>query len=863
MAFNPFHRFRKHQKVVFAGLTIICMLTFVLTSGVSGGGDFFSELQRMIGVRSRAAEAAGLFGKPVDRPELTRLREQRLLANRFMALSQEQAFRNILQDVERSVPDFDVSLKSQLQQIFQSRAMAAQMAALGFPQGDYYQRQLLGYLNQLEALVERLRAEKKSTDADKIAALRDMLQKDILRTQHRDDLYPGAELYFGGSISVDGLLDFLIWRRQADELGIYLSPDDVKREFSRETMKLLTGEQTSEIQSMLRLGHGDTPRLLEALGEEFRVRLAQAALIGYDSSGIIQTPAPVTPYELWQYYERNRTEASVDVLPVPVEVFVTKVKPPTEEELVSLFEKYKDVEFSPEKDTPGFKLPERIAVQWIGASPAAPHYRAAAENIIRAFIAQIPSNPLPAIALYAQLNEKYSDAFQDFQNEKWNFYKVPGWTEADFRPAFYTYKSLHRPETVASLVGKLAGGVSRAASGPAKAVSLLPALTSFQGSALAREEKDLHAIMAQEAERGIPAVAGLFGAGTTADPALAAAGIWDYLSTLHQHLPLSTVQADILRKVEDGLTGHLVTESLDSFKRELEALKKDQEEFVKKTSARYGWSQGASKGLNDRFNIAEDVGLRPLAEAYLGKDRLQDFRSAQQFANIFFTDRGDQKSRLFKPETLPAGSAGSEERTNYLFWRTAEKKPEVITFAEARKRVEEAWRIEQSRKLASEEAEKIAAQARGAGGDAIRNLTDAAKQLGQQVFRLDAVARLKASPLARAGLGSQYEAYKVPEDKLRYPTSDFIDRILDDLTVKGDVIVLSDRPGRHYYVIALAQREPASMKEFRQGSLLGQLAQERRAKYREQIRDALREQAGFWVSDDFRKDFDDRRGGLD
>ena len=30
MAFNPFHAFRKHQKVVFAGLTIICMLTFVL-----------------------------------------------------------------------------------------------------------------------------------------------------------------------------------------------------------------------------------------------------------------------------------------------------------------------------------------------------------------------------------------------------------------------------------------------------------------------------------------------------------------------------------------------------------------------------------------------------------------------------------------------------------------------------------------------------------------------------------------------------------------------------------------------------------------------------------------------------------------
>ena len=42
MAFNPFHRFRKHQKVFFAALTIVCMFVFVLQFGT---GD---AIQRML-----------------------------------------------------------------------------------------------------------------------------------------------------------------------------------------------------------------------------------------------------------------------------------------------------------------------------------------------------------------------------------------------------------------------------------------------------------------------------------------------------------------------------------------------------------------------------------------------------------------------------------------------------------------------------------------------------------------------------------------------------------------------------------------------------------------------------------------------
>ena len=44
--------------------------------------------------------------------------------------------------------------------------------------------------------------------------------------------------YFGGSISTDGLLDFLIWKHEADRLGIKLTRGDVSKEVARLTFNL-------------------------------------------------------------------------------------------------------------------------------------------------------------------------------------------------------------------------------------------------------------------------------------------------------------------------------------------------------------------------------------------------------------------------------------------------------------------------------------------------------------------------------------------------------------------------------------------------------------------------------------------------
>src|SRR5581483_1042996 len=110
MAFNPFAKFRKHQKVVFAGLTIMCMLTFVLMGSFSsGGGDFFYEMQRILVGGMRKNEVAKLYGNGISIDELMRLQTQRLMAERFMAEANQMAFDAIRRDVEQNIAKFGPS----------------------------------------------------------------------------------------------------------------------------------------------------------------------------------------------------------------------------------------------------------------------------------------------------------------------------------------------------------------------------------------------------------------------------------------------------------------------------------------------------------------------------------------------------------------------------------------------------------------------------------------------------------------------------------------------------------------------------------------------------------------------------------
>ena len=331
---------------------------------------------------------------------------------------------------------------------------------------EIFQSQYSGQVQQsiysLLVLEETLAKANKTVEAGKIRLLRMVTRGDEYLLQSRnsqsgpkDDLYPEYNLYFGGALSTEGLLDFKIWQSEADRLGIYLSDEDVARAIQEETLGRLTNDDSLAIEKALTPRGQPRVNPTPALGEEFRVRLAQTTLLGFDPGGIIKVPAPVTPAELWNYYKANRTELAVKFLPIPVSKFIDQVKDkPTEAELTKLFDEYKDAEYYPQRNAPSFKQSRRIKVEWIGAKTDAPRYRKEAHQWVMSVLALTPGNPWMGMALLDNVVSEYNRVTTRFGDGS---LKVAAWTEPGFALSFATYAHWQRAESAAALVGQLAG----------------------------------------------------------------------------------------------------------------------------------------------------------------------------------------------------------------------------------------------------------------------------------------------------------------------------------------------------------------------------------------------------------------------
>src|SRR5262245_62214695 len=108
MAFNPFHAFRKYRKQAFAVLTIVCMLTFVMSSGIGGGGDFFDQVAGLFGGGrggrgGKGDEVALLNGKKLTAADLKQVRDQRQLANEYIIYAVSLAHQTVIANLERDI----------------------------------------------------------------------------------------------------------------------------------------------------------------------------------------------------------------------------------------------------------------------------------------------------------------------------------------------------------------------------------------------------------------------------------------------------------------------------------------------------------------------------------------------------------------------------------------------------------------------------------------------------------------------------------------------------------------------------------------------------------------------------------------
>lgn len=859
MALHPFHSFRKHQKVIFAGLTIVCMLTFVMSSGIAGVGDGLSWLQNMLTGKSRYPQVAKLFGKSIDVPEVVALREQRSLANSYMMQAVMAAYENIIRDVDKILPQLDPQVQDSIRRLLQARQFAYQfgfdprMRQYGFAQ--QYVQNAMQMSVQVMLAQENLTKAKKTAEAEKLGLLLAVVRGDrFLLQPSKDELYPESGLYFGGSLSTEGLMDFKIWLKEADRLGIYLNNDDIARAIQEETLGRLTNDDGLAIEKMI------TPRnqqfkidLMTALSDELRVRLAQTSLIGFDPGGIIQVPAPVTPAELWQYYRKNRTELAVKLLPIPVSKFIDQVKEkPTDAELTKLFDEYKNFEFNPQSETPGFKQPRRIKVEWVAAKPDAPRYRNEARKWIMSALGSTPGNPWMAMALLDPVVTEYNRLTNRFSDGS---LKISPWTEQGFALSYETYAHWQRAESAAAVMGQLAGATVNG--------NLLGVFLATQAAAHARESKGMEAAIVQEARNRVPGCVSLITAGTAPSPVLTMCGLYQVLEAKEFNLPMEIVKTKLVKKVEEDLARDILNHTITTFRKELDATKgkvAEAEKVIDKFVKEGGWEHASSTTFGDIYSLAKDPKLAKLKDAYVA-DHLLDDKNGKYFSFPFFSNAAGGQPKLYVAEEMKNRS----DDTNYLWWRTADEPAKVLTFEQAKPEVEKAWRFQKARELAKQEAEKIAKQS---PSDPLPALLDAEKRLGLKAFDLFGVAHLRQSLQSRApiGGGTDFEAYRPPEKEIEYPPIDFVDKLMDPGT-RNSVVVLADQPKNIEYVAVVTNRVDPTVNDFqrdtspviRQSQMLTALENDKRLSYRIGVINHLRDKAGLQINEKTAQSLRDNR----
>jgi hypothetical protein len=872
MAFHPFAFFRKRQKTFLAALTILSMFIFILT-GFSGGCDQ-TVGGRWFKQQKDPTEVTKLYGKKVSVSDIDDVLQHRQMANIFIA--QAVAASSTTADQKLSTVDAEAAdhvrmTIGQLQQFLRMGIPLQNLARFGMlskPIQDLrsYQLSLLKS-NKVEA----------ARIVGKIAASYSLMEWEILHP---------TELYFGGGTTPDDLLDFLVWKNQADKLDITLTDEDLRKAVNAEAdSDVLSGDSAKDNEKIGTYLRGARFRTIEpkvvfdALRDEFRVRLAKEVLLGSAGSarsaagagmGGGEVPGLGTPDEFWDYYKEQLTSLKVAFLKIPVKQFTEGVKAqPTQQELDDLYRRYKNDEPNPERPTPGFKLPRKVKVQWVAADSESPHYREAVDKAMPALKASGPLALLPFPAVSGgTASGPAGAAAQMAVGSLWNVPQqfeylaylkgVKSWWDATSVVPEGTNPyatGLRRPDTVASVLGQAIGA------GATGAPPVWSAAETLAGATEARvaEQKLRQASMVLAGSNPFP---------------LSVAAQEAALSNVH--VPrLSEVQDDLTTELRNRIAPRMADAALDEFVKGLDAKHfnpQEAAEYVKNNAnIEHGiTSHGVMADALDEYHIADAPALAPLRGA-AEKGTPFTPNARRQFAEQFFTTIGmdgrPTQTQLYQPQRL------SDIRTNatYYWWLTESEKPKVRNKDEAAADVKEAWNLIQARKEARQSADHIIDELkkRPEGIAADRFLKDEAERLkadhpnaGYETSDLLGISRLvrKDTPMLMMTAPTQYEPYHFPETTITYPRADTVDELLKQLKQPGDAMVFTDRPERDYYIAVLEERKVPSERDFYDvymhaprtasderlvitNSLWSRFQEEREQKYRDAVVRHLREES--------------------
>jgi hypothetical protein len=868
MAFSLIHNFRKYQKFWMASILLLCMITFVLCTGV--GGDLSDFLIKMFGTR-RGTPVAQVNGYNVYLKELEDLRLRRNVADVFM----RSATRLAIEGLEKRLKDLSLN-----------KTNVGNVAPAQRPTAEFVWKEM-----------------------------RQDLSKRIGLDRPR---------YFSGGVKYDDLLDFKLWLQQADRLGIYLERDAVQTliyqaiyggawGWNNETVNYVS----RQVQSNNYLASDEV--IYQSLRDEFRVQIAQLALLkarpdlifepeskyygirnlGGPPRGI-SVPAeirrPLAPEQLWADYRKQCSTFDVALVPVPVADFQSKVPAPKEDELKDFYERNRENEFNPTLDRPSFKFPTRMKVQWVSANPKSPEYRklsrAATTLEIMPAVAWYPMLSTPLLAArYASGSAAWDTSLQrNYDNLKARDpyrFQAPPLTAPNFLmdlanilEARDAAGDAEQPSGAGDKNRAMTAAAAIAVAGrPGLGVAVAP--LTLQADVYFRHKKELAQVLPSLVKPRVPLAATMVLSGAASK--WLALGNWLAAEGQPQYLPLDLVRDELRDKIEVKMAEGWAVRNMLEVKTQLNlpgtpGKKSALERRLDQLKKRYGLEVGSTEQFYNRYDIAKAPSLQPLLKSFEkyreeintieGRAGTPQYLKEDDFWRLFFdssigfsienaglyvarpwppyvkskpSEFGAVSTTVGEGQTIPLFTMSGHP---FLFWQTEfEPARTPKSLDEVRDKVVAAWKEGKARdEFGLPRARAVAEALQQAGKDLRTVLNEEAAKLGTQVITLRDLAPLVPTPSKDPREPEKYEPYKLPKALFTYPRDDMVkellrlneltpgskdaikagSRELDELNEKlldrkmpgKQVQVLTNSPHTFYYVAVVTSAPEPSRAQF-------------------------------------------------
>jgi hypothetical protein len=835
MAFNPFDVFRRNQKILFGILTVFIMIMFTLSFGQ---GDFFTTIQNYVGTKTRKGETLALIdGSKFTESELAEINRRRELANVYMSNLQFRALQNTQQYVRDGLSRVSGEKKQTIQGALDSIGMLQQLG--GNPQ---FLQFVVQRMQQVSMQLDGILADKnspKQTDLDMAQSAKTLL----LMVQRQ--MFSNPRLYFDNQPNTTSReqVEFALWQRKADKLGIYLSDVDVAQLILSEFNSRIDNKDLAEAEQPLK-GRGTVYKpseLRAALAEEFRVRAAQLVVLG---QGLLRAGdnSFQPPYDYFNYFKQQTSPAHYGFISLPAEAFISQVTAtPTESQLQKLFNEARNIEPNPADTRPALREPRRLKLEWIETRGDEPFYKNLSTSLLPqvelqsrlAFAVGLPLG-FPTIAstisALAPLGESDLALQAKYRTYKSNHESMvsSNWFSTPFLGAKPLDTDIVRTQQMASLVVSFANsGVTF--SGPFGPAALLVG-EAYHNSRKARALT-------------IPAI--------TLAPVLPGSFAPSILTTLASQsraiepLPLSAVRATLTEETQTELAKKTAESDIKKFGEEILKLgakddKKEVKDYIAKTVKERGWKLGQSTDFRDMYTIDNDPGLIPLKDKFMelvlqaSRPGVSPYAPPGTFGRFFFEEPAGERGRskpsegLYKIDRFPTGST----LPSFQVWRSEEQPGETLKDIRnpiVRAKVEQLWKKLEARKLAKQAAEDLAKQTGSLGKSFIEiemKLRDKSAELASkfnaagprpQYFEMTNVAPLVAPEFAALSAGDNgLNPFQMSASaNITYPNQKMLKALLDtkDKALSTST-VLVDTPEDTYYVAVLMNRQDKTVQSF-------------------------------------------------